>query len=225
MGDELFDAVPRELWHKIRQQSVIASDLARLYVCHSALRHGFACVIWLDADFLIFAPAKLNLPDVPYALGREIWVQYNKPARLKVYTKVHNAFLMFRQGNSLLDFYIESAERLLKLNKGPMPPQYIGPKLLTALHNITHMPVVDTAGMLSPLVIKDIIQGSGAALDLFMKTSATEIAGANLCTSSRDKGEVEDSEMVKLIEVLLSTGLPKINRQGDAGHRPVYRSG
>jgi hypothetical protein len=63
---------------------------------------------------------------------------------------------------------------------------------------------METAGMLSPLVVKDIILGGGPALELFIHNSATPIAGVNLCSSSQDRNELADAEMHQLIDVLTS---------------------
>lgn len=203
MGDELFDTVPHRLLRKTRTQKVVATDLARLLVLQDGLNEDYETVIWLDADFLIIDAAAFVIPELPYAVGREVWVQHDRHAKLKVYRKVHNAFLMFRKGNSFLDFYADTASRLLFLNHGEMPPQYIGPKLLTALHNVAILPVLETAGMLSPLVCKDIIHGGGAALDLFIEHSSQPVAAANLCSSSRERNEITDNEMEQLINALL----------------------
>lgn len=203
MGDELFAGVPDIILEKTRDRKVIASDLARLRVLQDALNDNYRTVIWLDADFLIFDPAAFVLPDQSCAVGREVWVQQDQNGKYRVYRKVHNAFLMFRQGNSLLDFYAETAQRLLAHNDGAMPPQFIGPKLLTALHNIAMLPVLETAGMLSPGVIRDLLRGGGPALELFVAHSPQPIAAANLCISSRRKNEVSDREMEHLIDVLL----------------------
>ncbi len=195
--------MPTELLDKTQQQRVVATDLARLLVLQDALKRNYETVVWLDADFLIFNPSAFVLLDESYALGREVWVQPDKQGKLKVYKKIHNAFLMFRKGNTFLDFYIETARRLLLLNHGTMPPQFIGPKLLTALHNIAILPVMESAGMLSPGVVKDIAQGNGPALDLFVKHSPQAIAGANLCISSYERNEVTEQEMIRLIDCLL----------------------
>ncbi len=207
MGDELFDGVPADLMEKTKEQRVIATDLARLMVLKNALGKGYETVVWLDADFLIFDPRNFILPDEPYAVGREAWVQYVKKGKLKVFNKVHNAFLMFRRGNGFLDFYTETAERLLRQNQGSMPDQFIGPKLLSALHNISHLPVLESAGLLSPPVVKDILRGGGAALELFVDHSTHSIAGANLCTSSCDRGHISSVEMEQLVELLLVNGI------------------
>ena len=205
LGDELFDYVSAALLEKTKTQRVIATDLARLKVLQHYLTKGFDTVVWCDADFLIFAPTAFRLPDEPYAVGREVWIQTNNndPQKLNAYIKVHNAFMMFRQGNSFLDFYADTAERLLTLNEGPVPPQFIGPKLLTAIHNVAQCPVLETAGMLSPSVIKDIAQGKGPALDLFTKRSPQAIAAANLCSSLHQGGEVNPTEIEKCIAELL----------------------
>ena len=207
LSDELFDLVPAKLMQKTGAQIVIATDLARLLVVQEALKQGYTTVVWLDADFLIFNPEAFVLPASSYAVGREVWVQENEKGKLKVYKKVHNAFLMFKQGNSFLDFYIETSEKLLHENSGTMPPQYIGPKLLTALHNIAQLPVLETAGMLSPLVMKDILHGGGNALDLFIKNSPNQLAGVNLCGSSVASGDINNEEMAHLIRILEVSGI------------------
>ena len=207
INDSLFELLPENILNKTQNQKVIATDLARLLHIKKYLDRGYQRVVWLDADFMIFNPEDFNLPDIPYAVGREVWVQEDKNKKLKVYKKVHNAFLMFSQNNSFLDFYIETAERFILNNTGTMPPQFIGPKLLTALHNICNLPVMETAGMLSPMVIKSIISGEGMALQYFNKHSPEPIAGANLCISSCNRQEVSESEMVKLISVLSAKGI------------------
>jgi hypothetical protein len=199
----LFDFLPNTVAETIHQHRVIASDLARLHALRDALDQGYKNVAWLDADFLVFDPIRFVLPEQPYAVGREVWVQYDKNGKLKVYKKVHNAFLMFRQGNSFLEFYTETAERLLWLHQATMPPQYIGPKLLTALHNIAILPVLETAGMLSPMVVSDIVNGGGAALDRFVEQSPESITAANLCISSCNRDEVSGEYMETLIDILL----------------------
>jgi hypothetical protein len=207
IGDELFDSVPASLLGKTKTQKVIATDLARLHALQDGLRQGYQTVIWCDADFLIFNPLAFVLPDSSYALGREVWVQVDTNSRLKAYSKVHNAFLMFRAGNSFLDFYTETAERLLNLNTGVMPPQFVGPKLLTAMHNIAIFAVMETAGMLSPLVIRDLIKGQGGALDLFRKKSPEQICAANLCSSLVEQDAMTNEEMAGLIEGLMENGV------------------
>ncbi len=207
IDDALFGLLPEEIRIKTRHQKVIASDLARLLLIKNCLTEGYEKVIWLDADFLIFNPVEFKLPDFSYSVGREVWVQNDKQGNLKIYKKVHNAFLMFTKNNSFLDFYIETANRLLIRNEGTIPAQFIGPKLLTAIHNIAMLPVMESANMLSPLVIKDILGGAGAALELFQKHSPQPMTGANLCISSCARDEVSPEEIQQLIKILLKDGI------------------
>jgi hypothetical protein len=207
IDDQIFDLLGPELVEKTRAQPVIASDLARLKSLQQGLLKGYACVIWCDADFLIFKADDFILPEADFALGREVWVQPAEPGKLRAYVKVHNAFLMFRQGNHFLDFYTDTAQRLLRLNQGSMPPQFIGPKLLTALHNIAVCPVMETAGMLSPAVIRDLLAGAGQALDLFYQKSPAALAGANLSSSLIGREGFTEAHMESLIQYLLSGAL------------------
>ena len=201
IGDDLFDYVPAPLLDKTKHQKVIATDLARLKALQDYITKGFDTVVWCDADFLIFTPEKFILPNELYSIGREIWVQEDKndSNKLVTFVKVHNAFMMYKKGNSFLDFYTDTAERLLLQNNGRIPPQFIGPKLLTAIHNVVQCPVLETAGMLSPLVVKDIAIGGGAALDLFKQKSPQKILTANLCSSSYESDEVSEEEIEKCI--------------------------
>jgi hypothetical protein len=207
IGDEIFAPLDQELLDKTRTQPVIASDLARLISLQQGLAEGYDCVVWCDADFLIFDPDSFVLPDTEYALGREVWVQHDEKQRLRAFVKVHNALLIFRRGNTFLDFYRATAERLLRLNQGRMPPQFIGPKWLTALHNIALCPVMESAAMLSPLVMRDCIAGQGEALRLFQKKSPVAPAGANLSSSLTAREGLTDADMNSLIEILRTQGI------------------
>ena len=206
IDDALFEFVSTTVLKKTKKQKIIATDLARLKVLQTYLSKGFETVIWCDADFVIFNPKQFKIPDEPYALGREVWIQKDtkNPQKLSTHTKVHNAFMMYRKENVFLDFYADTAERLILKNSGSMPPQYIGPKLLTALHNIAHCPVLETAGMLSPLVIKDIVKGTGEALALFIKESSQPIYAANVCNSLYEHGEYSTKVIKQCLQVLIS---------------------
>lgn len=204
LDDQIFDLLEPELVEKTRAQPVITSDLARLKSLQQGLLEGYACVIWCDADFLIFKVDDFILPETDFALGREVWVQPGEQGKLRAYIKVHNAFMMFRQGNHFLDFYTDTAQRLLRLNQGSMPPQFIGPKLLTALHNIAICPVLESAGMLSPAVIRDLLAGGGKALDLLHDKSPAALAGVNLSSSLTEREGITEAQMESLIQYLLS---------------------
>ena len=216
IGDELFDEVDPKIIEKVGEQKVIATDLARLYALKQGLE-TYDRVIWLDADFLVFEPEKFLLPSpenlpMKYMVGREVWVQQDQEhvGKLKCYVKVHNAFLMFDRDNSFLDFYIEHARRLLLDCEGSIPPQFIGPKLLTAIHNVVGCPVLETAAMLSPEVIDGLLSedDKSSALELFLKRSKVRPAGTNLCASLVGQRENSNRKMMRLIDLLISVDNP-----------------
>lgn len=202
--DALFRHLPADLAARTGPQPVIAADLARLAALQAALDEGYATVVWLDADTLVFQPAALRLPDAAYCLGREVWVQ-RQSGRLRAYVKVHNAFLLFRAGNPFLAFYRHAAERIVGAHTGPMVPQLVGPKLLTALHNLIGCPVAERAAMLSPLVAADLLTGGGPALDLFRERSVATPAAFNLCASLVGR-ELAETALEAVIDRLLDSG-------------------
>lgn len=204
LDDELFNYISQAILDKTKQQKVIATDIARLRLIQRYLNEGYDTVVWCDADFVIFNAEKFILNEDAYALGREVWVQEDakNPGKLSAHVKVHNAFMLYRKDNSFLDFYIETAEKLILQNQGSMPPQFVGPKLLTALHNIAQCPVQESAGMLSPLVIKDIASGAGEALELFKHKSKYPIHAANVCNSLFAKDEYSAKQLDQCLNVL-----------------------
>ncbi|WP_405232436.1 hypothetical protein [Lentisalinibacter salinarum] len=203
IGDELFDPIPDHLRERLRGQPVVASDIARLLALRAALEEGFEAVVWCDADFLVFEPERLALPAESYAVGREVWIEDRGGGRTpRARVKVHNAFLLFRRRNPFLDFAIHALLRLLAAHPGPYPPQFAGPKLLTALHNIVGFPVAERAGMLSPPVIRDLVAGGGPCLELFRERSPEPAASANLCASLAGGREMTDSEVEAAIDAL-----------------------
>ncbi|MCH8104584.1 MAG: hypothetical protein IIC58_03635 [Proteobacteria bacterium] len=61
--------------------------------------------------------------------------------------------------------------------------------------------------MLSPLEIKDLLSGGGAALDLFRQKSTQAIYAANLSASLVERELIDDSQMMRLIELLRTDGV------------------
>ncbi len=201
-GDEIFDLVDAPIRQKLNHRLVILSDLSRLKALQLGLADGYQVVVWCDADFLIFKPQEFMLPQAKFALGRELWVQQAESGKLRVYRKVHNAFLMFRRGNHFLDYYCDAAESLVSRNQGQMSAQFIGPKLLSALHNIVTCPVMEQAGMLSPLVMRDLLAGFGPALDLLRQHSEALPSAVNLSSSVTEIEGFSETDMVRLIRLL-----------------------
>lgn len=191
LDDALFDGIPGWYMAKCRDHGrmATAADLGRLLRLREALEAGADRVVWLDADVLVIDPARLALPDdVDHAFGVEVWVQPGADGRPKARRNVHNAVCLFRRGNPVLDFLIHGCLRLveaLEPEKG-FPPQLCGPRLLNALHPLVRFPLVETVGMVSPLLGADLIgRGDGRALDCWRRAAADlpPPAAVNLCAS------------------------------------------
>lgn len=203
--DALFDYL-RPYPYLARYGPVIRSDLARLIWMEACLSAGYDRVIWLDADTLIIEPEALHVPDDDFSVGREVWIDERSPNRFKSYVKVHNAWLHAGQGSVDLPFYSQAALRLLARNVGGVPAQFVGPKLLTALHNIVNFTVNESAGMLSPAVAEDCLRGSQGrrALPLFLEKHGDKMPAAlNLSASCETDAMRIEGFYDELVERLL----------------------
>lgn len=186
-GDEIFELVPDWYQQKAGQYLQISTDFGRLALARQLLNEGYDRVIWLDADVLIFDPKRFVVNIIQgSAFGREVWVQRSADGQLKAYKNVHNAVCCFCQDATFLDFYMETCLSMLGRSEGGLPPQIVGTKLLTALHNIVGFQLIESIGMASPLVLNDIAMGTTTAIDLLLKVSQGPLYGANLCASLVD---------------------------------------
>ena len=207
IDDALFDAVPPDLRQRYGAQPVVLADLARLLWLQRLLDDGAAQVVWCDADLLLFRDFVLRDDD---CFGRECWVQY-RDGRLRSYRKIHNAWLQFRRGSVILPFYIDRAVSLLRRAEAPVVPQFIGPKLLTAWHNITPFGVEERVGMLSPLVQAELLATPGPAVRALRSGHGAPICALNLSASYENRSADgvchSSTDFAAVIDGLLGGGL------------------
>lgn len=214
-GDELFNFVSDDIRAKFADQKPLLADIARLNWARQLFddEKELERVIWLDADVIVFAPDKLVIdPAWDFAVGRQVWIQPDDDGALKTYRQVHNAILVMRRDTPALDFIRQTALKIATRHTGPAASQLLGPKLLTALHNIVGFDVVESVGMASPLVIRDIIASKRpagtSALDELRRASGSELGAVNLCASYRNR-EIDgvylsDDDFAGCVETLLS---------------------
>ena len=180
--DEVFKRIPDPLRQRFGNQVVVLSDFARLLWMQEVLGEGYARVLWIDADVLLLRA--FEPPARGDWLGREAWVQVSK-GRLRSYRKVQNAWLQIGQGSSFLPFYIDRARCLLERAEPPVVPQFIGPKLLTAWHNLVPFNVEERVGMCSPVVMRDLLRAAREGIDIVSDSRALDLLrsghGAALC--------------------------------------------
>jgi hypothetical protein len=208
IGDEIFDRVPGWYRDRAANRIPVITDLGRLLLARDFLTQGYERTIWLDADVLVFDPDGLDIAVTEeYAFGAELWVQKGTTGKWQIHRNVHNAISVFTAGNSFLDFYIHACRSVVGRLEGGTPPQIVGPKLLTTLHNIIGFPLIAEVGMLSPPVLRDIAAGSGPAFDLLKEHTPGSLAAANLCSSlvgtARDGVAVTDELVDRVCTCLL----------------------
>lgn len=212
VDDAILGLVPD--WYREKAAGVlpIVTDLARLRLIQALLAEGYDRAVWLDADVLVFDAPGLTI-DVTggCAFGREVWVQPAGGSRLRVYRNVHNAVSVFVAGDSFLGFYADTCESIVGRHRSGMAPQIVGTKLLTALHSLVGFALIDDVGMLSPLVVRDVVAGGGPALDRMRAATPGPIRAANLCASlagrTADGVELTADLMGRACDRLLDRGL------------------
>ena len=213
VDDKIFDKIPKWYRRNAGDKIPVLTDLGRLILIHEILNAGADRTIWLDADVLIFNPEKLVIDiEIEYAFGREFWVQLNKKkCGLKVYRNVHNAICLFKKSNPFLEFYIHACQQIISGASGNVPSQVVGPKFLTALHNIMGFNLIETVGMASPLVLQDISAGGGPALNRLRAVTRLPLAALNLCSSligvKTDGIVTTEPLMMNVCERLMISGL------------------
>ena len=184
LGDDIFHFNPPWFDIKVHDRLPIRSDLSRLLYTQSAL-HQYERVVWMDIDCFVFAPDHLILKNEPYTFGQERWIQPHPKKGWKIYNNVCNAFFQFQRKNPFLLFYIETAKKMIqRVDKNHIAPQMIGPKLLTALHNIAQLSTTTMIGSASPWLIQECAQGGGPLVQHVEKSIVkTPCAALNLCNS------------------------------------------
>lgn len=212
IGDELFDLLPDELIEAAHGRLQMAADIARLIWIQNLLDEGWQRVVWLDADVFIFRPDRMDI-DVSegYAFGHEDWMQPGPNGKPRIHRNVHNAILIFtRAGRVTLDFYLQTAVSMLSRAGPKVPPQFVGPKLLSALHNVVSLPLTHAVGMASPLVLRDLASGGGPAWDMLMAARGEDLAALNLCASM--VGNTVDG--VEVTEALITDAMAFLDQRG-----------
>ena len=182
-----------------------------------ALRNDYEIVVWDDADLLIFDPHRLGDPrqlaahdrsrrepvgatNPDCAFGLETWVDLDQRRRLKAWRNVHNALMTFQRNSVVLPYLIFSIESMARrMDATSMAPQTFGPKLLSALHNISNFRLIECVGALSPPVCADIAGGNGRYLQKLLDTQPARLAAANLCASLATDPEMMQSVCKRLL--------------------------
>ena len=208
-GDELVDVVPSWYRDKVNNQIHLVSDLARLIIAKMLLEEGYDHVIWIDTDVLVFAPDQFQLPlHHGYAFSKEVYVANDGRGQLRAYHRVNNAVMAMSQGNEFLSFYIDACQKMIK-TQSVFRRTTVGTEFLTALNQHFTIDSITNVALFSPLVIRDLALGEGAALSLFCEHWDKPLSAVNLCLTFRGKRvdgvDLTDSLFDTVIARLLDT--------------------
>ncbi|MDJ0947522.1 MAG: hypothetical protein QNJ94_01225 [Alphaproteobacteria bacterium] len=188
VDDRMFDYVPDWFREKAAGNILLISDLARLELAREFLGKGYERTIWVDADIVVFDPDRFDIEvSEEYGFCREVWVQKTRWGRRIISKRVNNAVTVFVSGNSMLDFYIHACKSTVANRSGELRPVLIGTEFLTSLHEDLKFPLIESVGLFSPPVTKDIAAGGGAMLDVYIKVFGRPLRAGNLCASMRNK--------------------------------------
>ncbi|MBH68233.1 MAG: hypothetical protein CMM58_07765 [Rhodospirillaceae bacterium] len=214
-GDEVIGILPENLRINCFGRWPMMMDLVRLLLIRKLLDQCADRVIWFDADVLIFAPQLFSVDEsIPLLVGREIWVSRTKKQTWKTRRHVHNAVLSFKNETPVLDFLIYASERIVKRLISRPSPQVLGPKLFSHLHNLVDFPVLETAGMVSPYVMADLLLGDGPALTCHLRAQKESMLAANLSHSLVGQTYDETPVTQQLLFQTAETLMKKFSKSG-----------
>ncbi len=188
IDDRLFDYAPPWYRQKAEHNKLLVTDLARLLAARELLAAGYERTVWMDADLLIFdpRPASFELAD-GYAFCREVWAWRNADGTpLLLPDRANNSVSIFDRGNVVLDFLIYAAQALMRNSPGQPHPTAVSTQLLSALNERMGLPLLRHFGMLSPFVMRALVEGDEGYLRTYMARVGEPLVAANLCGSFAD---------------------------------------
>jgi hypothetical protein len=181
IDDRFFEYVPAQFRAKI-DDKVLWSDLARLLVARELLASEFERVVWIDADVVVFDPAAWVLPEEsPFYFCHELWpTPMEGGVRFDI--RANNAVMVFSRGNSFLEFYIDSCERILRSSE-PLKSWHLGVRFLTGVRDVSPLPLLNNIGMFGADMLRDLVAGPGLLTKAYMKAMGVPLVAANCCGS------------------------------------------
>jgi hypothetical protein len=189
------------------------TDVARVYMMKEQFERGAECVVWIDADVLVFDPQNLRIPTQADFFGiKEITILTFPDGSARSSPEgVNGAVLGARRGSALFDVYLKSIECVAHDYPDKVLPRTVaGPQLLTRLASTNHMECLTTVGLFTPAILNEIALGQTRLPALFSRSFGYRVAAANLCHFFRGilpEGSTAqyDAMMLKAIDELVNT--------------------
>jgi hypothetical protein len=230
--DSFFDFVPRDVYPRAREHVCMLADYARLVAAKRLLTQGWERVIWLDADALVFNPAEFTIPVVKgYAFCREVWMDRVAFGRPQFKLTVNNAVSVFCQDQAVIDFYLDSANAILR-SDAPLNALSIGTDFLVKLQRARKFPLLTNVGIFGPEMTFRYLQDDERFLRPYLNYQTSPIYAANLCLShhqevfhfsgtGKEGWELNEQTLLNFIGRLQADGGKSLNRWFDRGYSPA----
>jgi hypothetical protein len=214
--DRFFDLVPEDIRPRASAYKCVLSDYARLVAAQQLLNEGWDRAIWVDADALVFDPNNFSIETTRgYAFCREVWLDRISFGRPQYQLTVNNSVSVFCQGETLIQFYLDAARRILASNE-PLTPVSIGTRWLLGLRRLVQFPLITSVGIFGPEMAKRYMRNDEPFLRSYLAYQTSPIYAANLCLSKVTSGSSADGlreDMAQaLIDRLLSDRGSSLNR-------------
>lgn len=185
--DEFLGLVPA--WYRDKSAQAIqpVTDLARVEVALRYLRADAACVVWVDADVVVFGRGFAVPESGPVAFTRELWLDLRRPAGApQCVERVNNSVIVARDVEFLAR-YRDACLRLAAESNAPLWKAMVGTQYLTELHRRRPLPLVRHVGNFSPHVLRAILVAERGVLDFYRARVGESLFAANLCASFENK--------------------------------------
>ena len=184
LDDRFFDVLPPWYRERAGDNKLVLANLARLLVARDALAEGYDRAIWLDADVVVFDPDGFDVATADgFAWCRETWIERIGDDLVSA-SRVNNAVCAFDRDNRFLEFAIWAHEALVRDRPDKVRRFGTSTSLLTRIHAATPLPLVDGVAILSPTMVREIVDGvRGPMLQRFVESHGHAVQAANLTWS------------------------------------------
>lgn len=210
MDDAFFALAPVWARRRCAGNPYAVTDLARLAWMRRTLAKGASRVVWMDADVLMFRPARFALPDAGHGFAREHFLAVGDDGATSITEGVNNAVMTFMHGDPMLDRYWSAATSALRaMPEGPVPRTALGPALLERLDRAWPLTRIEGVGLYTWAILHDLAHGAGGLREEADAAMPAPPACANLCHFLRnltpESGRAEfDRTCLEAVERLLA---------------------
>lgn len=179
LGEELFLGIPDPVVLKVSSKLPL-TDIGRLLWVRRLLAEGaHETVIWIDSDVLIFAPEQFSIEvSKPALVCREISV-LTRDGGTVVEKSVNPTVLSFRQGNTLLPYWIRACEGVAQ-RPGRLENEAFGRPLLEAIGKKERLQTIEGVAHNTLDITADIVKGQRQNIRRLVRETKIPFAAANL---------------------------------------------